>query len=207
MSQPVISAERLSLEMVDPESPSDCHKLLGLYDGHLGGAKSNNKDQKWILRKHEVMGPKAKFCTLAPPPKGIYFLIYLLSPTDEGGKEAQREAPIGHLTMNFRPEMPCPDLGYAMLPAYQGRGLVTEACRASLKFWQEEIGVREVFIGTDDDNVKSQKVAERLGFVKAGTFDIATGAPPDEMIAKATAFVLPGMVWREGLTMRPEFTL
>lgn len=206
MSQPTVTTSRLMLKMIDPDNTSECHQLMSLYDNHLSGAKANDRDERWIRRKHEVMGPNAQFCTLAPPPKGIYFLIYLLPPTD-GQERMKRDDPIGHLTMNFRPEMPCPDLGYALLPAFQGQGIATEACRGSLKFWQETIGVKEVFIGTDEENVKSQKVAERLGFVKAGGFDVATGLPPDEKIERCMSFVLPGMTWPEGLVMRPEFTV
>ncbi len=55
------------------------------------------------------------------------------------------------------------------------------------------------------DNARSQKCAERIGFVRAGTLDVVFGNPPHESqrIKGALAFVLPGMEWKEGMTIYP----
>jgi RimJ/RimL family protein N-acetyltransferase len=56
-------------------------------------------------------------------------------------------------------------IGYAMLPAFRGRGVATRAVRL-LSAWAFEIGVRRLIAGTATDNVASQRVLEKAGFVR-----------------------------------------
>jgi RimJ/RimL family protein N-acetyltransferase len=56
---------------------------------------------------------------------------------------------------------------------------------------------------TLDWNEKSQRLAERIGFVEAGTVDVYFGEPGSEKKAAGRGFVLPGMEWKEGLWIRP----
>lgn len=90
-----------------------------------------------------------------------------------------------------------PDPGLAFLEPYWHRGYATEAGRAVVGFWRDEIGVREMFMGTMDNNVKSQRVAEKIGFVRAGGFDAVFGIGENQKRVSATAYVLPGMEWRD----------
>jgi RimJ/RimL family protein N-acetyltransferase len=52
---------------------------------------------------------------------------------------------------------------YALLPAYQGRGLATEAARAMLEIGFRRCGLDEIFAGADPPNAASFRVMERLG--------------------------------------------
>lgn len=202
----ILKTTRLTLHMVDPANPHDCDLLVDLYAKYFAahGVRGSMTTLKDIRRKHELMGARAEFCTLAPPPVGIIHLIYLNDndQQDDGSNEPGTLA--GHIVLSTRREMPCPDLGYALLKDFEGKGYAFEAARTVLDFWRKIIGVREIFVGTKDDNVRSQKLAERLGFVKAGGFTVATGRPPNETRESATAFVLPGMEWREGYVLRPD---
>jgi ribosomal-protein-alanine N-acetyltransferase len=55
------------------------------------------------------------------------------------------------------------ELLYALLPAYWGRGLATEAAHAVLRFGFSEAGLGEILAGADPPNVTSFRVMERLG--------------------------------------------
>src|ERR1700761_3768295 len=118
----VLITERLHLRLADPDDPTACTAIIRLYnDPHsgLGGnALVNVKTPQDVLRKYELHGPKARFCTLAPPPKGIGHLIYL--PNTEN--EDEEGTLSGMITMSFRAEMPFPDIGYAVFAPYQGHG-------------------------------------------------------------------------------------
>ena len=73
----------------------------------------------------------------------------------------------------------------------------------SQRLW---FGVDLLFLtlGTLPGNEKSQRLAERIGFVKAGTINVVFGLPPDEeLISGAVGFVLPGMEWTDGRTIYP----
>jgi RimJ/RimL family protein N-acetyltransferase len=56
-------------------------------------------------------------------------------------------------------------LGYAMLPAFRGRGVATRAVRL-VSAWAFTIGVERLIAGTAPDNLASQRVLVRAGFTR-----------------------------------------
>jgi [ribosomal protein S5]-alanine N-acetyltransferase len=64
-----------------------------------------------------------------------------------------------------RPEV---EVGYALMPAYWGRGLATELARESVRVAFAELGVRELVCFTLPINRASQQVMQRAGFRYAG---------------------------------------
>jgi RimJ/RimL family protein N-acetyltransferase len=60
------------------------------------------------------------------------------------------------------------DLGYRLLPAYWGRGLATEACRAVLDYGRTRLGLRRIIGLVDPENLASVRVLEKLGLTLAG---------------------------------------
>ena len=57
------------------------------------------------------------------------------------------------------------ELGYWIGKPYWGRGLIPEACRVLLRYAFEELGMRAVWCGYYDGNIKSRRVQEKLGFI------------------------------------------
>ena len=66
-----------------------------------------------------------------------------------------------------REELPGPDdeLGYALHPGYWGRGLIPEAARELLRWGFEELGLRTIWCGHYEGNLKSRRVIEKCGLV------------------------------------------
>ncbi|MBZ0291472.1 MAG: GNAT family N-acetyltransferase [Anaerolineae bacterium] len=60
------------------------------------------------------------------------------------------------------------ELGYWLGEAYQGRGLMTMACRAMIDCAFRKLDLKRVEIRCAVSNSKSRAVAERLGFVEEG---------------------------------------
>ncbi len=59
-------------------------------------------------------------------------------------------------------------IGYSMAPAWRGRGYATRAARLLTGWAFKETGIERVVAGTAPDNVASQRVLERAGFVREG---------------------------------------
>jgi RimJ/RimL family protein N-acetyltransferase len=59
-------------------------------------------------------------------------------------------------------------IGYWLLPVGRGRGLATSAVRLLSTWAVRELGVTKVRLTTAPDNERSQRVAERSGFRRAG---------------------------------------
>lgn len=63
------------------------------------------------------------------------------------------------------------DIGYRFLPEYWGRGLATEACRASLAFGFDTIGLERIIGLVMPANVASIRVLDKCGMVADGEID------------------------------------
>jgi RimJ/RimL family protein N-acetyltransferase len=65
-------------------------------------------------------------------------------------------------------ELPEYEIGYIVDVDHEGKGYVTEAVRAALRFVFEHLGAHRVRLECDDTNLRSSRVAERCGFIKEG---------------------------------------
>ncbi|HWD89714.1 MAG TPA: GNAT family N-acetyltransferase [Mucilaginibacter sp.] len=61
------------------------------------------------------------------------------------------------------------EIGYEMLPEYQGQGLMSEALKKVIEFGFEELKFREITAEPNERNVKSIRLLEKLGFDLTGT--------------------------------------
>jgi RimJ/RimL family protein N-acetyltransferase len=84
--------------------------------------------------------------------------------------------PIGIINFSSRNESFPPDIGWVVLPAYQGKGYASEAARRVLEYFLNEfqggflnayfpLGVTATIA---EGNVKSKSVARQIGFVELG---------------------------------------
>jgi RimJ/RimL family protein N-acetyltransferase len=76
-------------------------------------------------------------------------------------------------------------VGYSMLPEFRGQGYATRAVRL-VSAWAFEIGVKRLIAGTMPDNVASQRVLEKVGFVRESVqrsrFDRPDGTRVDDVV-------------------------
>jgi RimJ/RimL family protein N-acetyltransferase len=102
---------------------------------------------------------------------------------------------IGVVTMSsrtFENAPRAPDIGYGLLPAFQGKGFATEAAAALVRWFEEEKGQSEFFGFCDPQNEGSKAVLRRMGFEERGVRNIK-GMYSD-------GGVIVGMVFSKGLT-------
>lgn len=72
--------------------------------------------------------------------------------------------PIGICGLLRRDALPDPDLGYAFLPGYWGRGYAFESAAAVRHYVREQLGVRRLLAIVSPANDASIRLLERLGF-------------------------------------------
>lgn len=60
------------------------------------------------------------------------------------------------------------EMGYVLNQAYWGQGIMTEACRAVLKFAFEDFGVRRMEIRHNAENIGSRNIIKKQGFTYEG---------------------------------------
>jgi ribosomal-protein-alanine N-acetyltransferase len=60
------------------------------------------------------------------------------------------------------------NLGWAITPAFQGKGLATEAAARLINFGLSDLGLKVIYATCDTRNVASYRVMEKLGMKRVG---------------------------------------
>jgi [ribosomal protein S5]-alanine N-acetyltransferase len=71
---------------------------------------------------------------------------------------------IGFSGLKYVPEIGDTELGYRFLPEFWGRGLATEAGRASIEFARSDLGLKRLVALVHPENAASEEVLGKLGF-------------------------------------------
>jgi len=66
---------------------------------------------------------------------------------------------------------PCVEIGWRLMKEYWGRGLATEGAAACLDYAFKELGLKEVYSFTPKSNFPSERVMQKIGMTKVGTFN------------------------------------
>jgi RimJ/RimL family protein N-acetyltransferase len=72
--------------------------------------------------------------------------------------------PIGMCGFVRRATLPGPDIGFAFLPQFEGKGFGYESAAAAMNYGREGLGFGTVLAITSKDNVISGKLLSKLGF-------------------------------------------
>ena len=97
------------------------------------------------------------------------FGLYVITLTSEN-------QPAGICGFLKREYLEFPDLGFALLPGFEGRGLAREAAQAALRYGRDARGFAEVLAITKRENMQSRRLLSELGFAETGTVRPEPGA-------------------------------
>ncbi|HYD80077.1 MAG TPA: GNAT family N-acetyltransferase [Paucimonas sp.] len=75
---------------------------------------------------------------------------------------------IGFSGLKFIPELDAVELGYRLLPPFWGRGLATEAGRASIDYARDALKLKRLIGLVHPENAGSANVMRKLGFAVEG---------------------------------------
>ncbi|MEM6696902.1 MAG: GNAT family N-acetyltransferase [Bacteroidota bacterium] len=76
----------------------------------------------------------------------------------------EQDCPIGMCGLVKRDHLECPDLGFAFLPDFVGKGYAFEASQAVLDFAKQQLKLVELCAITLPDNLPSNGLLKKLGF-------------------------------------------
>ena len=74
------------------------------------------------------------------------------------------QQPMGVCGLVSRADAPAPDLGFALLPEFEGQGWIRTASRLVLSHAKEHLKLTKVDAYANEDNARSRKTLEALGF-------------------------------------------
>lgn len=86
-----------------------------------------------------------------------------------GNEESKVIGIIGLENDIHRPDGNSREIGYSLAEEHWGNGYMTEAAKAVIEYGFNEMGLDQIAIGTSDENIRSQRVISKCGFVYEGT--------------------------------------
>ena len=95
------------------------------------------------------------------------------------------DQPIGICGIVKREGLALPDLGFAFLPQYEGKGFATESGKAVVKYASESLQIAELAGITKPDNLASIRVLEKVGMEFKGMIRLPQDANEFSLYAMA----------------------
>ena len=77
---------------------------------------------------------------------------------------------VGFCGLKYSPEKDEVDLGFRFMQDQWNKGLATEAARAALRLGFERFGLKKIVGRAMKDNLASNRVLEKLGMIRVGSF-------------------------------------
>ncbi|MCH9662018.1 MAG: GNAT family N-acetyltransferase [Bacteroidetes bacterium] len=92
--------------------------------------------------------------------------------------------PIGSCGLYKREQLEHPDIGFAFLPEFIGKGYGYEAAHAMMEYAKKDLNITKIFGFTVDYNHASIALLTKLGFQEKGTFTFEDD--PEELLLFST---------------------
>lgn len=106
---------------------------------------------------------------LENPEQRIWYALWVLQLNDGSGNI------VGSLSFKGLNDNGMVEIGYGINPEYEGKVLMTEAVSAIVRWASGQPGVLSIEAETGPDNIASQRVLEKAGFIPSGV--IGTEGP------------------------------
>ena len=166
----VAQTERLLLRWLDS---GDSAFILELVNGPSWMRYIGDKGVKTIqdAKRYIENGPVEMYQRLG-------FGLYMVELKENG-------APIGICGLIKRDALPDVNLGFAFLPRFWGNGYAFESASAVMSYGREALGLSRIVAILSQDNHRSAKVLEKLGFRFDSTVSLQPGG--DQLMLYAAA--------------------
>lgn len=167
---PVAVTERLILRRIEPSDALFMYRLMTdpTWIENIGdrGLKGEEDTRRYIEER------------LVSLYERFGFGLYLVELKETG-------QPIGICGPLRRPSLPEPDLGYALLPEFAGKGYAHEACLRMLAHACDDLKLARILAICAPKNARSIRLLERLGFSFEGRIPVPSATNDSCLYAKA----------------------
>lgn len=159
---PILYTERLTLTLVDFSKKADEKEFLDLLETLArdilelppADAAKNAQESIDFYRSYGRLQPK--FLGGHTAGGGAIWLVRL-------GANSPQGKCIGASYLVQRSVIP--DQSWILLPGYRGKGYATESSKEVLRYFRDELGLRDLMAVVHPDSPKSPGVATRVGYV------------------------------------------
>lgn len=165
----VARTDRLLLRSLDPDTDADFVVELLNDAAWLRYIGDKGVRTRLDARRYLEEGPVAMYGRAG-------FGLYAVESLDDG-------VPVGICGLVKRDGLADVDLGFALLPAFRGRGYALEAARATLAHAWAGLGLSRIVAIVTPDNERSRALLARLGFCFERTLQLAPDASALELHA------------------------
>ena len=131
--------------------------IYPLSDEEMRDVVQNESDEELKAAYSEMLDG-----CLKNPEQRIWHALWVLQLNDGSGRI------VGSLAFKGLDDNGRTEIGYGMHPGYEGKGLMTEAVTAVVRWAAEQPGVASIEAETAPDHIASRRVLEKAGFVPSG---------------------------------------
>ncbi len=148
-----METERLFLKLIAPEDAEFLFRLMNTSQWH---------EMIGDREVYSVEDAKRYMDERMDPDLGVKGFVNHVMVHKETGE------PVGTCSLHDREGIEGIDIGYALLSEYEGNGYATEGAKAMIELAFTKYELASVSAITNDENVGSHKVLEKLGFKHSG---------------------------------------
>lgn len=128
---------------------------------------ASNKEMENLIANEPIPELKAAYRQMLDgcikhPEKREWYAIWNMELHDES------KTVVGNLSFKGLEDDGILEIGYGTNPEYEGRGYMTEAVSALVRWAASRDGVKQIEAETEDGNIASKRVLEKSGFVPNG---------------------------------------
>ncbi len=132
-----------------------------------------NKAQEFfdiVKKNRDFLSQWLEWTDFYSKPEDAYNYLKTIEPLDEPSYLIQVDGKVvgGHGFVMFGERHRTAELGYWLAPQFNGRGYVTRGIKYLEDLAFGKLGINRIQIRVDAENIKSQSVAERSGYVREG---------------------------------------
>jgi RimJ/RimL family protein N-acetyltransferase len=113
---------------------------------------------------------------------------YLVSLKQSPDNKLTEAEPIGSVSLMKGDTITAPDIGYSIIPEFNGKGYATEAGKALIEYAKTKLGVENVFGFLSVKNLHSKRVMEKLGLEFRGEMKLKNFGGAESFV-----YATPGM--------------
>ena len=158
--KPIVETERLFLREIVESDASFINALLNTksFIKFIGdrGVRSDDEARLFIRDRYRQSYIEHGY--------GLYSVIHKAD-----------DIPIGVCGFVRRDTLPGPDIGFAFLPEYEGKGYGNESASALMEYGRNTLGFENVYAITSLNNDASEKLLRKLGFDLEAVRDMPDG--------------------------------